>query len=216
MGDDLPARWHRLLREAGATEPDEALAGAGAALLARWDEPHRHYHDREHLAEVLDAVERLADAARDVHAVLLAAWFHDAVYRGRPGADEEASAQLAEQVLAGLGVPGERVAETARLVRMTAEHQPAPDDANGAVLSDADLAILAAPTARYARYVAGVRQEYAEVPDVVFRYARRSVLLALGEERFLYRTQPARDRWERAARDNVALELDDLDEDLPQ
>src|SRR5690606_23963684 len=87
---ELAGEWKRL---AG---PGEGAASVGAELLARWAEPHRRYHTLDHLKAVLAAVAELADAARDVDLVRYAAWFHDAVYRGEPGADEENSAQLAE------------------------------------------------------------------------------------------------------------------------
>ena len=82
-------------------------------LLTAWDRPG--YHDRLHLAEVLDRLELLASsgAGFDLTTVALAGWFHDAVYDG--GADdEERSAQWAERVL-----PAAYADEVARLVRMT-------------------------------------------------------------------------------------------------
>jgi len=203
----LDEDWLRAVRDAEATAGDDAVAGAGADLLARWRQPHRRYHDAEHLAEVLAAVDRLAAEARDVAAVRLAAWFHDAVYDGVPGADEEASAALAERVLAGLGVPAGRVAAVAALVRMTASHRPDDDDPDAAVLSDADLAILAAPAGRYARYAAAVRAEYAAVPEPAFRAGRAAVLSDLAGRPRVYRTATARALWEDAARANLAREI---------
>lgn len=132
---ELAGEWKRL---AG---PGREAAAVGAELLARWAEPHRRYHTLDHLKAVLAAVEVLADAARDSTLVRYAAWFHDAVYRGEPGADEENSAQLAELLLPSCGLSTEQVAEVARLVRVTADHSPEPGDANAEVLCDADLAI---------------------------------------------------------------------------
>jgi predicted metal-dependent HD superfamily phosphohydrolase len=51
------------------------------------------------------------------------------------------------------------------LIRLTASHDPATGDRNGETLSDADLAILAAPPHRYSAYVAAVRAEYTHVSD---------------------------------------------------
>ncbi|MEU8399039.1 metal-dependent phosphohydrolase [Nonomuraea sp. NPDC048892] len=190
-----------------------ALAGGSAAslavraeLLARWAEPHRRYHTRTHLAAVLAAVEPLAAEARDAAAVRLAAWFHDAVYDGRPGWDEERSAQLAQSRLPRCGVPAGRVAETARLVRLTAAHDTVePGDSNGAVLCDADLAVLAGPG--YAAYARAIREEYAHVPGPLFAHGRAEVLRRLLATPSLYRTARARDLWEERARANMTAEL---------
>jgi predicted metal-dependent HD superfamily phosphohydrolase len=208
---DLEQDWASAVRAAGATADDGPVAAAGQELVARWRAPERRYHDAEHLAEVLDGVDALAAFACDVAAVRLAAWFHDAVYEGRPGDDEQRSADLAEQVLTALGVPVERIAEVRRLVLLTAGHDPAPGDDDGAVLSDADLAILASDPERYGRYVRAVRAEYPQVPEALFRAGRAAVLRALDAAPQLYRTPPARERWEGAARANLAAELTTLE-----
>ena len=113
-------------------------------------------------------------------------------------------------MLTELGVPQERVGEVARLVRVTEHHEPPAGDPDGAVLCDADLAILAADAARYERYVQSVRAEYAHVPEAMFRQGRAAVLRALEAMPRLYRTAAGRERWEAAARANLARELSDL------
>ncbi len=174
-------------------------------LLAAYAEPHRGYHNVLHLSEVLAHVDRLG--GNDT--VVLAAWFHDAVY-DEHGANEERSAVLAEAELRARGVPEDTVAEVARLVRLTAGHQVSEGDRNGAILCDADLAILAADEQRYADYVAGVRREYAHVPDQAFREGRARVLRQLVEMPSLFHTDHGREQWEAPARDNMARELEEL------
>ncbi|MEV4461703.1 metal-dependent phosphohydrolase [Microbispora sp. NPDC049633] len=178
-----------------------------AELAARWAEPHRRYHTTAHLRAVLTAIEPLAAQAEDPGAVRLAAWFHDAVYDGRPGWDEERSSQLAQARLPACGLPAERVREVARLVRLTAGHAYEPGDVNAAVLCDADLAILAAPPGAYEAYAGAVREEYRHVPDDAFRAGRAAVLRELLGKPRLFGTSVARDLWERRARENLAGEL---------
>lgn len=204
---ELTQEWKRL---AGA---GSGAATVGAELLARWAEPHRRYHTLDHLQAVLAAVDQLADAARDTVSVRYAAWFHDAVYQGEPGADEENSAQLAELLLPSCGLSADRVAEVARLVRVTAEHDPAPGDADAEVLCDADLSVLAADPDSYAAYTRAVRAEYAHVSDADFARGRAAVLHGLLETPRIYRTPRARERWEERARANLTRELAQLAED---
>ncbi|MGC9670836.1 metal-dependent phosphohydrolase [Planosporangium sp. 12N6] len=198
---DLLTRW-RALVPAG-----DAL---GADLLARWAEPHRHYHDTGHLAVVLAVVDRYADLVPDADAVRLAGWFHDAVYDPRAGDNEERSAALAEDRLPAAGIPAARVAETARLVRLTAGHVVADGDRDGALLADADLAVLAADRYDYDRYAAAVRREYAHVSDGAFRAGRSGVLDGLLALPALYRIVPERAEWEVRARANLERELREL------
>ena len=177
-----------------------------ADLLGRWREPHRHHHGERHLAEVLDAIALLAQSGTDTEAVELAAWFHDAVYAGRPD-DEERSAELARNRLGTAGAPDVLVDEVVRLVLLTRTHDPAPGDVNGALLCDADLSVLGAAPPRYAEYVADVRAEYASIDDAAWRTGRAEVLRHLLDLDPLFRTTAGRNRWERAARFNLAAEL---------
>jgi predicted metal-dependent HD superfamily phosphohydrolase len=203
MAPDLLFAWHELIdKHCAATH----AAGVGAALLAAWRQPHRRYHTVEHLRSVLHHVDELAAHADDPDAVRLAAWYHDAVYQGTPD-DEERSAQRAENDLTVLQLAPDLVAEVARLVRLTATHDPRPGDRNGETLSDADLAILAAPTDRYTAYTAAVRAEYAHVPDDAFAAGRATLLQTLLDAPAIYRTPHSRQHWEPQARSNIRTEL---------
>lgn len=180
-------------------------------LLAAYGDTARGYHDRLHLAEVLERLDELETAGESFDPVptRLAAWFHDAVYAGAAD-DEERSARLAAHELAEAGVADDVVAEVVRLVLVTVDHRPEDGDPNGAALSDADLGILAADPDRYASYVASVRREHAHVGDADFREGRRAVLAALADKPHLFHTAAARERWEQTARANLQRELEHL------
>ncbi|MGY2064620.1 HD domain-containing protein [Blastococcus sp. SYSU DS0619] len=176
-----------------------------AALVAAWSEPHRTYHDLAHLAAVLGLVDRLVADVPDPAAVRLAAWYHDVVYDPRRSDNEQISADRARAGLRGL-VPDERVEEVARLVRLTAGHDVARGDANGAALCDADLAVLASPPAAYAGYASAIRAEYGHLDDEAFTAGRIAVLEQLLALPRLYRL-PAAEAWEPLARANLTAEL---------
>lgn len=201
----LASRWRALL-------PQQQRLGE--ELLDRWSEPHRRYHAPTHLLAVLEALDELFTPTDVRTAVLLAAWFHDAVYEGAAGGDERASAALAVERLAGI-VPSAVAAEVERLVLLTIGHDPAPDDRPGQLLCDADLAVLAGNPADYARYVAAVRDEYAHVPEEDFVVGRGAVLEQLLALDPLYRTPEAAERWTVAARHNLEAELAGLKERRP-
>ncbi len=176
-----------------------------AALVAAWSEPHRRYHDLAHLAVVLGLVAELGGAA-DPDAVRLAAWYHDVVYDPERRDNEEISARRARAGLRGL-VDDQRVAEVERLVLLTAGHDAAPDDVDGALLCDADLAVLAAPAASYAAYASAVRAEYGHLSDAEFTAGRIAVLEHLLSLPALYRTAAAQP-WTATARANLTAELE--------
>jgi predicted metal-dependent HD superfamily phosphohydrolase len=176
-----------------------------AAVVDAWSQPHRRYHDLAHLAAVLGLV-RALPGATDPDAVRLAAWYHDVAYEPDRADNEQVSAARARVGLRGL-VPDERVAEVERLILLTAGHDPAPDDANGAVLCDADLAVLAGPPDAYAAYASAVREEYRHLPDAEFTAGRIAVLEHLLALPALYRTPEAAAQWADRAAANMTAEL---------
>jgi predicted metal-dependent HD superfamily phosphohydrolase len=176
-----------------ALRPDDPELGRD--LLRRWREPHRRYHSDRHLQYTLEIIDRHADLADDADAVRMAAWLHDAVYDPRAGDNEERSAALTDDP------------EVRRLVLLTKSHDAAPGDRNGALLCDADLAILAADPAEYRTYAQRVREEYAFVPDDAFRAGRGQVLQGLLAKAELYKIVPDRDQWVQKAKENIRDEL---------
>lgn len=205
----LRTRWRTTVLR--ALDTDECVIDPdryAGNLLTRWAEPQRRYHTTAHLVAVLDHIDVLEEHADDPDLVRLAAWFHDAVYAPERSTNEERSARLAERALPEVGLTDAQTSEVARLVRLTATHDPAEGDHNGEALCDADLAILAAAPDAYAAYAAAVREEYAFVPDEDFRKGRAAVLRQLLSLPRLFRTPHGAAEWEGPARANLATEMD--------
>ncbi|SDX71698.1 Predicted metal-dependent phosphohydrolase, HD superfamily [Modestobacter sp. DSM 44400] len=177
-----------------------------AAVVGSWSEPHRRYHVLAHLAAVLGIVGELAGHAADPAAVRLAAWYHDVAYDPTREDNERVSAARARIGLLGLVDDATRT-EVERLVLLTAGHDPAPGDANGAVLCDADLAVLAGPAEAYAAYASAVREEYGHLSDEVFTAGRTAVLQQLLALPALYRLPETAAQWTDRARANLTAEL---------
>ncbi|SEP65744.1 HD domain-containing protein [Microlunatus flavus] len=201
---ELAERWHAVLPH----QPE-----LGEALVARYREPHRRYHDVRHLLAVLRDVDAFA-GDQDLFLVRLGAWFHDAVYDIPPRelTNEDASARLALRELSRAGLEQEDLTQVARLVRLTADHLPGTRDPEGDLLCDADLAVLGGSPEAYAAYVHDVREEYAAVPDATFLAARLDVLAPL-LERDLFRTGKGK-QLAGAARANLRGEVLEIAERL--
>jgi predicted metal-dependent HD superfamily phosphohydrolase len=185
------------------------MASVGSFLLDRYGEPTRVYHGVRHLAEVLGHVDTLMGECADATAVELAAWFHDAVYDVRRDDNEVASARLARSVLANQ-VPDEQLREVERLVLLTRDHAVSAGDSNGAVLCDADLAILAGGPTEYADYTGRVRREYGHLPDAEFEVGRAAILRSFLDLPRLFHTSYAAEHWADAAHANLTTELSQL------
>ena len=181
-------------------------------LQRRYAEPQRRYHTAVHIDDCLAKLAAVPDLdERDRRLLEWAIWWHDAIYDPARNDNEEASAVLAEQDLAGLGVPEADRAEVARLILLTKGHAVAADDRLGAMLVSIDLSILAAEPAAYDAYASQVREEYAHVPDAAFRAGRSAILRRFLKAPVLFPFPPMAVRWDSTARANLARELQDLE-----
>ena len=212
----------RLMRAWDSLLPGHTALGED--LLERYEQPHRKYHTSVHLSEMLTALKTLYKRHHTAtpRAVLLAAWFHDAVYEANPGDDEAASADLARTALTPLASTGSltnrEVIAIAHLIELTASHQLADGieeytsgaltRADAAFFLDADLAILAADSPRYARYVAGVRTEYAHYAPDAFTRGRAAILQGFLNRTAIYASDTAHLLWDAPARLNLRTELE--------
>ena len=212
----------RLMRAWDSLLPGHTALGED--LLERYEQPHRKYHTSVHLSEMLTALKTLYKRHHTAtpRAVLLAAWFHDAVYEANPGDDEAASADLARTTLTPLASTGSltnrEVTAIAHLIELTASHQLADGieeytsgaltRADAAFFLDADLAILAADSPRYTRYVAGVRAEYAHYTLDAFTRGRAAILQGFLNRTAIYASDTAHLLWDAPARLNLRTELE--------
>lgn len=204
------------------------VAELGESLLQAWEQPHRAYHHSGHLSQMLTDLDRLyahRTQGSTPLALVLAAWFHDAVYEGAPGEDERRSEQLASAsleplVTAGL-LTGHELQMVSLLVRATATHElpesadlPAGyEPADIQFFLDADMAILAADSARYRRYLRGVRSEYSHFDDEAFRAGRMTFLRLILDRKRIFLSEEGLQLWEEPARANLSAELSEWAQD---
>jgi predicted metal-dependent HD superfamily phosphohydrolase len=175
-------------------------------LFQQYSEPHRHYHNLGHLEQVLSLLESLQPEVSS--ACILAGWFHDSVYRPGASDNEQESAQQMEALCRSLDVFPKVLLKARELVLYTTRHRNT-DDEDEKAIHDADLGVFGRDQDAYAKYAADVRQEYPEVPDDLFRKARRDILEEFWRDaqqrgRFYYVLDPI---FERQVEANVRNEI---------
>lgn len=183
---------------------DAQVTAAYDALDLRYRETHRAYHNLRHIEMVLETALWITDGLDQASSarVDLALIYHDAVYDPRSKTNETDSAALARKDFVGLGLDDKDISDVERLILVTREHRA--NDPLGALVVDADLAILQETPDRYDHYARAIRKEYEWVSDADFRKGRTVVL-----ERLLARklfSSPLLD--EDAARANLRREID--------
>lgn len=175
-------------------------------LVHAYQTPPRTYHNLAHIAYCLNIATPLLFQTNNPLAVQLALWYHDIIYDSQAADNEARSAAFAHDVLQQAGVSGWLIDEVTRLILLTRTHQTTADDHNGAVLLDADLAILGAAANEYQRYTAAIREEYAWVDETSYRRGRGRVLQHFLQREPIYLTVSLREKLEAKARINLQQE----------
>ncbi len=197
MGDKT--RWDALWRRLGSRGDAEAVYDD---LARRYAEPHRSYHTLEHVARCLAEWDEARGAASDPDAAELALWFHDAVYDPRAEDNEARSADLAAAACRAAGCSGTLARRVAGHVLDT-RHTALPATPDGALVADTDLAVLGRSAVEFAAYEAGIRREYAWVPDPEYRKGRAEIFRRFLDRPAVYATPHFRARYEAVARCNL-------------
>ena len=196
------ASWREAWHAIGLEEP----VGLLESLIARYEEPHRAYHNLRHIEECFEALLPASHLAGRLAETHLALWFHDAVYDPHAGDNERASADLARQNIMTAGGDDSLSGRIETLILATRHGEPA-DDPDARLVSDVDLAILAAPAGRFDEYQEQIRQEYSFMPHEDFQRRRREILEGFLARPAIYQTEWFAFRFEKAARANLAREL---------
>jgi predicted metal-dependent HD superfamily phosphohydrolase len=197
---DLLNRWNALAARTG-------LVGAGpigAELLSCYAEPHRAYHTEVHLHAVVSCLELIGADDR----LVLAAWFHDAIYQPGRSDNEARSAVFAWEQLSAAGLSAESAEFVKSAVLATSSHDPEKEEF--AALIDADLAILGSPPRVYSQYCQGIRQEYDAIPLSAYARGRAAFLQSMLKRPHIFHLPWFRQRYESAARMNLGAELSNL------
>lgn len=173
--------------------------------------PDRHYHNLAHIEAMLELMQAHERVLADPASVEAAIWFHDAIYDTRRHDNEEKSAALAAERLAGQ-LSATRLGLVVTMIQATAGHR-LPDLLNQgasndcALFLDMDLAILGSAPDQFAAYEDAVRREYGWVPDALWTEGRRKVLQGFLARPVIYASPQFQASHEAAARENLTRSL---------
>lgn len=197
------ARFERLVADC---DGNGRSAECFPLIVQRYQEPHRLYHNLEHLAQCLREFDQVQNLANTPGTIELALWFHDVVYDPRRSDNEAKSAEFARDCLSHLEIEGGLVSRVEEFILMT-RHQPGTFPPDAQLLLDIDLSVLGASDLEYARYSEAVRKEYQWVSDSAYREGRSRFLEAFLARETLFHTRDFQRRLEVRARRNIRREI---------
>jgi predicted metal-dependent HD superfamily phosphohydrolase len=191
-------------------------------LLRAYHEPHRAYHGRGHILDLLSKLDDMRALARRPDLIKTAIFWHDAIYRTREedGAvrpDARNVADSRDLFLAHTRLSGLDAQAVEAMIMATANHTQAWTGAEFYdgfardldLFVDLDLSLLGAPWPQFEEGGRAVRYEFSWAPAPAYCAGRAAVLqkfLDLGEN--IYRRAETRALWGAQARENLARSID--------
>jgi predicted metal-dependent HD superfamily phosphohydrolase len=203
-------RFLNLLAQLHCQFPAKTQHQLWQQLVAAYSQPQRHYHTTEHIDECLQLFDHYRHLARHPAEVEFALWFHDVVYQPQATDNELQSAHWAIAVLQQGGVCKSVQQRIYALILATQHGIAMPQTADEQLLVDIDLAIFAAPPARFSHYQQQIRREYAPVPEAIFQQKRLEFLTTFAHSKIIYHTPTLREELEPQARLNLQHAIADL------
>jgi len=178
-------------------------------LISLYCEPHRTYHNLDHISNCLSEFDSVKDLLENPHETELALWFHDAIYDTKAKNNEEESAELAVLSMQSLGISNDKAQRVQKLILLT-KHNAIPAETDECFIVDMDLVIFGYSPDKYDEYEKQIKLEYRWVRHKLFCEARFKLLRSFLDRKWIYSTDYYRRRYETIARDNLKRALEGL------
>lgn len=127
-------------------------------LLAMWNESHRHYHNLNHLNDLINQINENKSkfSEKDYEKLMLAALFHDCVYDPTSNVNEEKSAEFFESC--AVDKKNKDIEEVKQIILDTKSHQPTTQLSES--FSKFDMSIVERDFNQLLDWETGIREEY--------------------------------------------------------
>lgn len=200
----LGERFVRLVVDAGGKQA--AAEALWPQLETHYGEPHRAYHNLDHLAQCFAEWDELRPKLHDPLSVAYAIFFHDVIYAPLSAKNEARSAAMAAAMAPMLGLPPALAAKAERFILATKSHTGLTDG-DGLTFLDIDLSILGQPPEAFARYQQAIRREYKVLPEWFYNRKRKAFLKSMVERPRIFSTDALHAKYEATAKSNLAEAL---------
>jgi len=198
--------WNKLW---DGSKIDEVLINkAWKDLVDAYSKKARHYHNLEHIFNMISSSVTYAPKLDDLKTIQLSIFYHDYIYSAKRKDNEEKSAIAAENSLLNLDYPRNLIEKCKQYIISTKSHENLYNSNDLNYLLDFDLEILAAPWPDYEKYTHQIRKEYIFYPDIFYIPGRKKVLEHFLNLPNIYKTSDFSNNYELRARQNLKNELE--------
>ena len=166
-----------------------------------YSQPHRHYHNWNHIDHCLTELED-APVAKDHDQIEFDIWLHDSIYLTLGKDNEKKSAELATDICIRNCFSDSFTRKSYDMILAT-RHDKEPKDEDTKLLLDIDLSILGQPYDMFKRYEKNIRKENWWIPEPFYRKKRKKFMVRFLERDRIYHTEYFREIYEARARKNI-------------
>lgn len=133
-------------------------------LIRKYSKKHRHYHNWEHINEMLSIADSLSVELSEAQKIAIL--FHDVIYNIGDKDNEIKSALFMREELEGTYISDETIQIAERIILDTANHQPTIEESK--IVLDLDMAHLAFDFNIFLHYRDKIKKEYSIFSDYDF------------------------------------------------
>jgi phosphopantetheine adenylyltransferase/predicted metal-dependent HD superfamily phosphohydrolase len=174
-------------------------------------QPWRHYHNLRHVSELLSLVSEEYQDRKPPSELLLAVWFHDAVYHPLNSSSEDDSISLFREFVARTSIQVNADAVTLAIQYTKSHRAHISCDCQVSwipIFLEADLSILGSEIDRYHEYSNQIKSEYSHLLESEFKDGRRVFLDSYKD--FVFKHLKSGNRLSSHLSDNLREELSQI------
>jgi predicted metal-dependent HD superfamily phosphohydrolase len=208
--DYLKKKFHAWFERVGAQEDWKSFY---REIEAKYETPQRFYHTfHGHIEFCIRELYRVPRKLFwNINSVELALMLHDSEMNFMGKDNEERSARFTEDICQKMHLPEEFTTQATMHVQHT-DHKGMPIIRDSQFTIDIDLAILGQDEEKFDEYERNIRQEYAFVPEDVFKRERAKVLRYFLNRPSIFLTEYLIQKYEKRARRNLTRSIAKLEQ----
>ena len=183
-------------------------------IVNRYSEPHRFYHNLNHINHCLEELTSVKPPLYIPEAVELAIWFHDIIYVIGNNDNEEKSAQVAKN-FCQKNISTQAFSHQVESHILATKHTFPSENSDSQYVADIDMSILGQSPDVFDRYEFQVYQEYSSFYSLADYQKGRISFLKTVLEHPIYSTGYFKNKYEQSAKINIQKSIQNLEKQLP-
>jgi predicted metal-dependent HD superfamily phosphohydrolase len=200
---NLQDKYTKLLLNIGFEE--NTIQNHWLDLVKAYSSKSRHYHNLNHLSEMITCYDLYESNLKFPNEVLYAIFYHDIIYKVTRKDNELKSADYAVAILADNARLNKDLVYDMICTTQLHQHN---DNEDTNWLIDFDLKILSKDWDDYKIYFEKIRKEYKIYPNLLYKPGRKKTLEHFLENEFIFQTAEFRGKYELKARENIKQEIE--------